>query len=129
MGWLGAATAGDQEKRCRGTHCTKRTSHSWTLSCMANHDLKLPRWQLIMLLIFFNKSLFVLEVQLTFHILIGVVLQAQHLYRSEFLVNTFHAMGFGSSYIEVLGFEKNAVDLAVSDMLVDDMDLLDIGQC
>ncbi len=58
---------------------------------------------------------------------IGLALQAHHLYRSEFLVNTLYAMGFGSSYKEVLRFEKNAADLAVPDMLVEDMDLLDIG--
>ena len=58
---------------------------------------------------------------------IGLALQAHHLYRSEFLVNTLHAMGFGSSYKEVLRFEKNAADLAAPDMLVDEMDLLDIG--
>ena len=36
-------------------------------------------------------------------------------------------MRFGSSYKEVSRFEKNAADLAVPDMLVDNMVLLDIG--
>ena len=36
-------------------------------------------------------------------------------------------MGFGSSYKEVSRFEKNTADLAVPDMVVDYMDLLDIG--
>ncbi len=36
-------------------------------------------------------------------------------------------MGFGSSYEEVLRFEKNSADLTVPDMVVNYMDLLDIG--
>lgn len=58
---------------------------------------------------------------------LGLAVQTHHLYRSEFLLDTLHEMGFSSSYKEVLRFEKNAADLVAPDMLVEDIDLLDMG--
>ena len=58
---------------------------------------------------------------------VGLAVQAHHLYRSQILVDTLHQMGFGSSYKEVLRFEKNAADSVSPDMLVDDIDLLDVA--
>jgi len=39
---------------------------------------------------------------------IALSVQMHHLYRSKFLVDSLSAMGFCSSYCEVLRFEKNA---------------------
>ncbi len=58
---------------------------------------------------------------------LGLAVQAHHMYRSQFLVDTLHGMGFASSYKEVLRFEKNAADSVASDMLADDIDVLDMA--
>ena len=57
---------------------------------------------------------------------LGLAVQVHHLYRSRFLVDTLHGMGFSTSYNEVLRFEKNAASIA-PDKLADDIDLLDIA--
>ena len=49
------------------------------------------------------------------------------MYRSQFLVDTLHEMGFCSSYKEVLHFEKNAAESVAPDMLANDNDLLDMA--
>ncbi|KAF0047707.1 hypothetical protein F2P81_001340 [Scophthalmus maximus] len=49
------------------------------------------------------------------------------MYRSQFLVDTLHGMGFASSYKEVLRFEKNAADSVAPDMLADYIDVLDMA--
>ena len=56
---------------------------------------------------------------------LGLAVQIHHLYRSKFLVDTLHAMGFCSSYAEVLRFEKNAADCVKPDILDGDVDLLE----
>lgn len=58
---------------------------------------------------------------------LGLGVQVHHLYRSQFLVNTLHEMGFSSSYKEVMRFEKNAADSVVPDLLVNDIDLIDMA--
>ncbi|KAK3880068.1 hypothetical protein Pcinc_015407 [Petrolisthes cinctipes] len=57
---------------------------------------------------------------------LGLAVQAHHMYRSQFLVDTLHGMGFASSSKEVLRFEKNAADSVAPDTLVDDIDVLDM---
>ena len=57
---------------------------------------------------------------------LGLAVQVHHLYRSWFLVDTLHGMGFSTSYNEVLRFENNAASIA-PDKLADDIDLLDIA--
>lgn len=57
---------------------------------------------------------------------LGLAVQAHHMYRSQFLVDTLHGMGFASSYKEVLRFEKHTVDSVAPDMLADDTDVLDM---
>ncbi|KAG7156410.1 hypothetical protein Hamer_G006161 [Homarus americanus] len=46
---------------------------------------------------------------------VGLAVQVHHMYRSQFLVDTLHEMGF-SSYKEVMRFEKNAADSVAPDM-------------
>lgn len=58
---------------------------------------------------------------------LGLAVQAHHMYRSQFLVDTLPGMGFASSYKEVWCFEKNVADSVAPDMLVDDMDVLDMA--
>ncbi|KAG7157244.1 hypothetical protein Hamer_G024612, partial [Homarus americanus] len=48
---------------------------------------------------------------------VGLAVQAHHMYRSQFLVDTLHEMGFSSSYKEVMRFEKNAADSVAPDLL------------
>ena len=48
---------------------------------------------------------------------ISLSVQMHHLYRSRFLIDTLHQMGFGSSYSEVLRFEKNAAACVAPDMI------------
>ena len=50
---------------------------------------------------------------------IGLAIQAHHVFRSRFLVDVLHAMGFASSYREVVRFEKNAADYDPSDAFKD----------
>ena len=57
---------------------------------------------------------------------IGLAVQVHHLYRSKFLVDTLHEMGYSSSYGEVLRFEKNAANCVTPDLLVEDIDESDI---
>jgi hypothetical protein len=52
---------------------------------------------------------------------IALSLQMHHLYRSKFLVDTLSAMGFCSSYSEVLRFEKNAADAIAPDIFGTDI--------
>ena len=47
---------------------------------------------------------------------IGLALQTHHLYRSRFIIDNLHKMGFAASYAEVLKFEKNAADTAAVDI-------------
>ena len=54
---------------------------------------------------------------------VGLAVQIHHLYRSKFIVDTLHEMGFCSSYAEVLRFEKNAADCVEPDVLGGDVDL------
>jgi hypothetical protein len=56
---------------------------------------------------------------------LGLAVQIHHLFRSKFLIDTLNLMGFSSSYSEVQRFEKNAACSAGSDVLGDDIDLLD----
>lgn len=56
---------------------------------------------------------------------LGLAVQAHHMYRSRFLIDTLHGMGFSSSYKEVLRFEKNAADSVAPDMLVDNIEMVD----
>nr|XP_055038535.1 uncharacterized protein LOC129426304 [Misgurnus anguillicaudatus] len=58
---------------------------------------------------------------------LGLAVQAHHMYRSQFLVDTLHGMGFASSYKEVLHFEKNAADSVAPDMLADDINVVDMA--
>ena len=58
---------------------------------------------------------------------IGLAVQIHHLYRSKIIVDTLHKMGFGSSYTEVIRFEKNAADCVEPDVLGGDVDLLDMS--
>jgi 5'-3' exonuclease len=53
---------------------------------------------------------------------LGLAVQAHHLYRSKFIVDTLCEMGFCSSYGEVLRFEKNAADCVAPDMLGEDIE-------
>ena len=48
---------------------------------------------------------------------VGLGIQTHHLYRSRFIVDTLSAMGFCSSYSEVVRFEKNAACSVAPDML------------
>ena len=48
---------------------------------------------------------------------VGLGVQAHHLHRSKLIVETLSAMGFCSSYKEVLRFEKNAACCVAPDML------------
>ena len=57
---------------------------------------------------------------------IGLAVQGHHLYRSRFLVDTLHNMGYCSSYAEVQRFEKNAADCVASESIVpENIDLLE----
>ena len=58
---------------------------------------------------------------------IGLALQTHHLYRSRFIVDNLHKMGFSSSYDEVLRFEKNAADTAATDILGENIDSGDVA--
>ena len=49
---------------------------------------------------------------------IGLAIQGHHFYRSRFLVDTLHNMGYCSSYAEVQRFEKNAADCVASESIV-----------
>ena len=54
---------------------------------------------------------------------LGLAVQAHHMYRSRFIVDTLHVLGFSSSYKEVLRFEKNAAELAAPDAVAEDTEL------
>ena len=58
---------------------------------------------------------------------VGLAVQIHHLYRSKFLVDTLHEMGFCCSYTEVIRFEKNAADCVEPDVLGGDVDLLEMS--
>ena len=58
---------------------------------------------------------------------VGLAVQIHHLYRSKFIVDTLHEMGFCSSYKEVIRFEKNAADCVEPDVLGGDVDLLEMS--
>ena len=51
---------------------------------------------------------------------ITLSVQMHHLYRSRFL-ETLSAIGFSSSYYEVLRFEKNAADVMASNIIGTDL--------
>ena len=48
---------------------------------------------------------------------LGLAIQLHHHYRSRFVIDTLHAMGFASSYHEVQRFERNAACVSGDDML------------
>ena len=56
---------------------------------------------------------------------IALSVQMHHLYRSKFLVDSLSAMGFCSSYSEVLRFEKNAADAIAPDIFGTDINSQD----
>ena len=56
---------------------------------------------------------------------IALSVQMHHLYRSKFLVDSLSAMGFCSSYSEVLRFEKNAADAIAPDIFGADINSQD----
>lgn len=53
---------------------------------------------------------------------IGLGVQAHHLYRSKFIVDTLSEMGFCSSYKEILRFKKNAAYCITPNILGEDID-------
>ena len=53
---------------------------------------------------------------------IGLGVQAHHMYRSKFIVDTLSEMGFCASYGEVLRFEKNAANCIAPDILGETID-------
>ena len=54
---------------------------------------------------------------------IGLGIQAHHLYRSKFLVDTLFSMGYCSSYKEVLRFQKNSAAYVAPNVLGEDINL------
>ena len=58
---------------------------------------------------------------------IGLAAQVHHLHRSKFLVDSLSALGFCSSYSEVLRFEKNAACSNAPNVLGEAIDLLDVS--
>lgn len=58
---------------------------------------------------------------------IGLAVQAHHLFRSRFLVDSLSAMGFCASYHEVQRFEKNAAAVTTPDVLGEDVDILEMS--
>ena len=58
---------------------------------------------------------------------IGLAVQVHHIYRSKFLVETLCNMGYGSSYGEVLRFEKNAASCVTPDLLIEETGVFDLS--
>ena len=58
---------------------------------------------------------------------VGLAVQIHHLYRSKFILDTLHEMGFCSSFKEVIRFEKNAADCVEPDVLGGDVDFLEMS--
>ncbi|CAM1332427.1 Uncharacterised protein r2_g4157 [Pycnogonum litorale] len=49
---------------------------------------------------------------------LGLAVQGHHMYRSRFLIDSLHEMGFCSSYGEVQRFERNAANSVVPDSVI-----------
>ena len=57
---------------------------------------------------------------------VGLAVRVHLMYRSRFLNDTLHAMGFGVSYDEVQRFEKNAADSAPDSIISEEIDLIEL---